>query len=140
MSDNSPTPPQPVDKKPTAVGHLIASREVHIGPLPAPSDLEKYEKVLPGAADRIIAVFESQTKHRHECEKMVVVGQLRHEHWGQIMAFAIVTVAMGICLFLIYTGHSTKGFTAMMAILGGVAGLFIYGKRAEKQNESDENK
>lgn len=35
------------------------------GPLPKPSDLEEYDRILPGAADRIITRFELQQRNQH---------------------------------------------------------------------------
>jgi uncharacterized membrane protein len=42
------------------------------GPLPPPEALERYNQVLPGAAERIISMAESQHAHRQELEKKVI--------------------------------------------------------------------
>ena len=44
----------------TVEAHL----EAHSGPLPDPSSLQKYNDVLPGAAERIIHMAEQQQGHR----------------------------------------------------------------------------
>jgi len=44
----------------------------HSGPIPDPMTLKGYNDVCPGAADRIIAMAETQAKHRQEMEKTVV--------------------------------------------------------------------
>lgn len=36
------------------------------GNLPSPEDLEKYERVLPGAAERLLTLVENEQKFRHE--------------------------------------------------------------------------
>lgn len=36
------------------------------GNLPTPEDFEKYEKVLPGAADRLLTIIENEQKNRNE--------------------------------------------------------------------------
>ncbi|MBA7572880.1 hypothetical protein ES708_14667 [subsurface metagenome] len=40
-----------------------------IGPLPCSEEMEKYEKVQPGSADRIIGMAEKEQIHRHEMGK-----------------------------------------------------------------------
>ena len=61
------------------VAEIIASRIVetrseHYGPLPPPSDLQEYDNVVPGAAERIIRMAENQSEHRRELERKVVFG------------------------------------------------------------------
>ncbi|WP_254908530.1 DUF2335 domain-containing protein [Halomonas citrativorans] len=38
------------------------------GPLPPSSEMERYESIMPGAADRILFMAEQQQKHRHDQE------------------------------------------------------------------------
>ena len=39
--------------------HIMKSQtSLYNGPLPPPESLEKYEKILPGTADRILSNFE----------------------------------------------------------------------------------
>jgi len=40
-----------------------------IGPLPCSEEMENYEKVQPGSADRIIGMAEKEQIHRHEMDK-----------------------------------------------------------------------
>ncbi|MFQ7172706.1 MAG: DUF2335 domain-containing protein [Thomasclavelia ramosa] len=42
------------------------------GPIPHPSDFEQYERVLPGAADRILTMAENQSAHRQTLEKAAI--------------------------------------------------------------------
>ena len=39
------------------------------GPIPPPNIIKGYEEVLPGSADRILAMAEKQSNHRQEMEK-----------------------------------------------------------------------
>lgn len=38
------------------------------GPIPSPDALDRYNKVIPGAAERILKMAESETAHRHQQE------------------------------------------------------------------------
>ena len=44
---------------------VAAGIQVSSGPLPAPQTLEYYDKILPGAADRIFNMAEQAQKHEH---------------------------------------------------------------------------
>lgn len=55
----------PKDKKKVVEAALTVMRsEIYSGPIPPPEAFEKYEKVLPGAADRIMKMTERQQEHR----------------------------------------------------------------------------
>ena len=46
----------------------ISRTEFNSGPLPVPSLLEEYDRIVPGGAERIFALAEEQTRHRLEME------------------------------------------------------------------------
>lgn len=46
------------------------------GPLPPPSMLAQYEEILPGAAERILVLLESETAHRHGVELQCVNAEI----------------------------------------------------------------
>lgn len=48
----------------------------HQGPLPAPEDLQRYNELLPGAAERIIKMAEAEQQHRHEQERRAIASEL----------------------------------------------------------------
>jgi uncharacterized membrane protein len=49
------------------VAHQVT--RVHEGPLPAPKDLERYDRVHPGAAAIIIQIARDEQDHRYNCDK-----------------------------------------------------------------------
>ena len=59
------------DNNDEQIGAIIkaAKTSVHSGPLPAPGMFQEYEKVLPGAADRIMAMAEKEANHRHPIDE-----------------------------------------------------------------------
>jgi uncharacterized membrane protein len=73
-------------------GQLVRAEVFYTGPLPNAAEMERYERTLPGAADRIVAMSESEEDHRH-----------RIENRGQILAAAlpIFFVILGAVVFLI---------------------------------------
>lgn len=55
------------------------------GPLPPPEALERYNQILPGAAERIIVMAESQHAHRLELEKHVITSNVGAQKLGTII-------------------------------------------------------
>ncbi|EFV01877.1 hypothetical protein HMP0721_1271 [Pseudoramibacter alactolyticus ATCC 23263] len=47
---------------------IVTTTYVRMGPLPALEELEAYDRVVPGSAERIIAMAEEQSKHRRAKE------------------------------------------------------------------------
>lgn len=45
------------------------------GPLPPPALNKEYENVLPGSADRIMLMAESEQQHRHGMDNGILVAQ-----------------------------------------------------------------
>ncbi|WP_175201656.1 DUF2335 domain-containing protein [Achromobacter insolitus] len=54
--------------------------QAYEGPIPPPALLEHYNEIVPGAAERIIAMAESETAHRRQMESMQVNADV---HWRQ---------------------------------------------------------
>lgn len=59
-------PPAPANG-PGPTGFYV--EKVTSGPLPAPETLAEYNEVLPGLAERIVAAFEEEGRHRRECDR-----------------------------------------------------------------------
>jgi uncharacterized membrane protein len=59
------------------------------GPIPPPNIISGYEKILPGAADRILAMAEKQSEHRQEMEKKMVEAESRDGLLGIICGFTL---------------------------------------------------
>src|SRR6266542_3762073 len=59
------------------------------GPLPPPSTLQRYEELVPGAADRILAMAERNQAHRHALETAAIYHEIRASDRGQIGAVLV---------------------------------------------------
>src|SRR6266516_1308637 len=60
-----------------------------------PHLLAKYNEAFEGCAERIVAMTETQARHRQDLEKKVVFSNSRHELFGQISALIIAMSASG---------------------------------------------
>jgi len=101
----------------------------HQGPLPLPQLLEQYDRVLPGCAERIVAMAEKEQGHAHAKETRGQEGDIAEAKRGQI--FGLI-----IGLFTIFSGayvavrghHFTGGFISTAGVVGLVS-VFILGRK-----------
>jgi len=106
------------------------------GPLPPPDALERYNEVLPGAAERIIAMAESQHAHRQSSEKHVIHSNISAQKLGTVLGFIVaMTVVVG-GMFLVHEGKSGEGLAAILTALASLVGVFLYSKHEQQKDLS----
>jgi uncharacterized membrane protein len=104
------------------------------GPLPPPDALERYNQIVPGAAERIIAMAEDQHTHRQGLERHVIHSNVDAQRLGTILGFIVaMTVVIG-GMYLVHEGKSVEGMAAILTALASLVGVFLYSKR-EQQKE-----
>lgn len=88
---------EPADKEPEDQrGYVVQTEALRIeqrqGPLPDAGEMERYNQILPGAADRLLMLAESEVSHRH-----------RMERWGQLagVLLPVVFVSLGAVIVLV---------------------------------------
>src|SRR5216683_2242268 len=131
------TPPNDSNSTPPLrrrLAHIRATARMYRGPIPPADELIKYEQACPGAADRIIAMAENQSKHRQGLEDKVVGGNVQSEKVGMWLAFVITVGLIGIGTYLIMNNKSVIGFIAIFAPCLFQAGNYVYIKYKEHQH------
>ena len=124
------TPPLPKRNFPSAqFSQLSVSRSA---PLPHPSELAGYESILPGAAERILALVENQSTHRQGLENSALSIEGRNSLFGLITGGFIGILGLCIADFCIYSGHDTAGMAMGGGTLVALVGPFIYGTRQRR--------
>jgi uncharacterized membrane protein len=104
------------------------------GPLPPPEALERYNQILPGAAERIIAMAESQHSHRQELEKHVITSNIAAQKLGTILGFTVaMTVVLG-GMWLVHDGKSIEGLASILTALASLVGVFLYSKHEQQKD------
>jgi len=103
------------------------------GPLPHPEILAGYDRVLPGAADRIIAMAESNQRHRQTLEATVIPAGVRSERLGQVLGFILYIATLASGTYLVSMGKSTEGVTEMLSSTGAFIALYIKGQIEKKR-------
>jgi uncharacterized membrane protein len=110
-------------------------------PLPTPEELAAYERVAPGAAERILAMAEAQTRHRRELESAVVLNNISSERRAQWLAFCLALVVSGNGTYLIAVEQSAEGLVALVGTLAGLLALFLRGAHMrDRELESKQRK
>ena len=103
------------------------------GPLPPPELLERYNQVLPGAAERIIAMAEKQQEHRQTIERNVIFGNTASQTRGNYLGFIVCMTAILGGIWLIYLGRETIGLAAVIAPITGLVAIFVVSKYQQKK-------
>jgi uncharacterized membrane protein len=104
------------------------------GPLPHPEALERYNQIVPSAAERIIKMAETQHDHRIKIEKNVVDSNIAAQRLGTILGFIVAMTAILGGIFLVYVGKEATGIASIVTALVGLVGVFVYGKNEQKKD------
>lgn len=119
--------------------------EERSGPIPSPDDLERYSQIITDGADRIMALAESQTEHRHQLEQKIVVAQIadansdRTERLvGQIFALIIGLTAIVSGAIVASKGQPWPGAIIGGSAIVGLVSVFIVGRKSEQDDKGHE--
>jgi uncharacterized membrane protein len=105
-----------------------AAFSLHSSPLPPPEMIERYERVMSGAFDRILTMAEKdlQAKIEHDGEALTILGHNVRSGWfyahcGQIFGFTSVILYFA-ALMVSICYNNTVVFGALLSA-GAIAGL-----------------
>lgn len=128
-----------IEKMTPAKRKAVFSAIQYSGPLPPAEQLQAYEEILPGAADRIIKMAEDQAFHRRTQEEKMVNSSCGDSRLGLWLGFTIGLCALvlsgTIAIFADTTLGSLLGFVSITSLVG----VFVYGSR-QKRQASEEGK
>lgn len=114
-------------------------REIEFsGPMPPPNILDGYEKILPGAADRILTMTEIQSRHRQQMEKRMIEAEARDGLLGILFGFMLGGGCIVAAIKMVLVYPQAAGVISG-AVLGstGVASIAITSiNRGKKSNDS----
>jgi uncharacterized membrane protein len=125
-----------IERQPHSELVITQAQTMYSGPLPSPEEFGRYESVLPGAADRIIAMAEKQAEHRQNLESHVVRSNSRNSTLGVLFAFVLGIITIGGGVFLAYFGRELSGAILGSAGLIGLVSVFIYGTRSSRSERA----
>lgn len=116
---------------------LQVAAEFHSGPLPHPDILAKYNECIPNGAERMMQAFEKQQEHRQALEKNVINGNVKAQTRGQWMGLFVSLSVLVLAGYIAHTGNQVAGGAVAVADIATLAGVFVYGKRAQREELGD---
>lgn len=98
--------------------------------LPEPEELSKYEKIIPGGAERILELAEQQSAHARELEDRQLETSAKLKLVKQVITFflALGTGALGAALLL--DGSELAGLLVIIIDAAALAAVSLYGKQS----------
>lgn len=112
-------------------GNSLVVHQSISGPIPSPQILAGYEQILPGAAERVVAMAEKEQEHRHRMESRMVSGTLRTVLVGQVLGGALGLVVCTGGTWAIIQGQATGGAVAVVSALASMVGAFLLGRKSQ---------
>ena len=123
----------------TVTQQIVA--EHFTGPLPPPQALAQYNEIIPGLAERIVAMAEEEAKHRRSIEHKVVDNTFQEGKRGQHYGLAIGIVAILAGAVVAIAGHPTAGSIIGGGGVVGLVSVFVVGRFFQyKQQEEPKEK
>ena len=107
------------------------------GPLPPPHIVERYERVLPGAAERIFKMAEDQSRHRRDLETLVIHSDIRNSKLGLVFGLIIGLAALIAAVIMVYFGNVTGGSLLGVGTITALVGVFVYGSQGRKKERKE---
>jgi uncharacterized membrane protein len=136
------------DSAPEVASSVLAA---WYGPLPPPSLLAEFDKVIPGGAERIFALAERQAGHRQkleEKEQILREDQARQEFelsrdalakefriatLGAVSAFILSMTTVFLSFWAIFHGYPLEGSLLGGGTIAALVGAFLYGSHIKKR-------
>jgi uncharacterized membrane protein len=107
-SSENPVPKESVQ------ADIQVTAELHAGLLPSPDTVERYERIQPGALDRLLTMAENdqQYKFEHNGRLLTIHEHDRRSdrffaHCGQVFGFAVMVMFFAVLGVTAWTGSVT---------------------------------
>ncbi len=95
--------------------------------------LEHYERVLPGAAERILRFAELQAGHRRRLETSVIESGVRRAGRGQVLAFGLAFGTILGGFVLIGAGQPGEGLASVTLATASLVTVFVVSRRRDER-------
>lgn len=119
--------------------HVVQS---YSGPLPPPDVLREYEETMSGMSDRIVTRWETEQKHRHEMDQLILNREFNLKLIGNILGIIALTLMLLVVSYLAFLGHPAEAVGLGVGTIVSVVAIFVLARRydieAEKARASEE--
>lgn len=140
----------PVDSQELRPGNLrrleaVLQQTRYVSQLPPPDDLERYERLLPGSAERLLGAGEREQHHRHEIENRAAAldedampkfyaGQRR----GQVISAVVALGYEAIMAVAVLEGYPIEGIVGAAIGIGAMIWAMRRDPDASESSDDDE--
>lgn len=124
----------PVEKR---MAKMVAQHASYEGPIPPPEIFRQYGEIIPNAPERILKVFEEDSKHVRDIEMGALNAQKadnKRIHW---MAWSLVMTGFILSAVFAYMNKDLLAGAILTTTIGAIAYSFLNG---EKDKTSEANK
>lgn len=120
--DKSIGPIVPQGQRQEVISRIVSvlKSERFSGPLPHPSHMREYEEILPGSAERILSMAETEQNHNAGMEKTIVDAQIGDMKRGKWMGLGALLLLIGLAF---YAGMNENNILAGILLGTGVLGV-----------------
>ena len=107
----------------------VVAAQAWQGPLPPPVEVERFQKLLPDAAERLFKMAEEEHRHRIEMERLEVVSHVRRLSRGQFLALGLALSFLAGAVICAFFGATAIGVTIAGATIVGLVNSMLNPKR-----------
>jgi uncharacterized membrane protein len=130
----------PADKRSRLVAEVASLTVQFSGPLPPPHMLQKYNEILPGAADRILTMAEKEQQFEIDMNKTLVHCEQKYRMTGLVCGLLVSLASFGTAIAFAAAGDTTTGAVFGGVTLFGIVTAFIGGQYfLASQKDASEN-
>lgn len=113
---------------------VIAVSSAFAGPIPPAKELEKYEKIMAGSANRFMVWVEDQADHRRSLERKDTKAIITQEGRAQIFAFVLGLCAIGSAVVVSLYGYPWAAGAIVVPTFGAVGAIGILQSRRRQRD------
>lgn len=99
----------------------VATATAFVGPIPPPELLAKYERTLPGLADRLVLIAENESEHRRALQRRAA----RLSELGLAAGFTIAMTALCGGIYLVHEGSQVEGMSSIILAIASLVLVFL---------------
>ena len=122
-----------VNPQPSAVAHV--THHQFSGPLPPPEVIDQYNQIIPGAAERILAMAEQDAIHQREIENAAMTLTAEEMKRGQLYGFIIGVFAFTTCIVALLLGSEKTAIVLGSTTVVGLVSVFVTGRFSSKEGK-----
>ena len=127
----------PDEDKQEAVDRVVCQfSKMHSGPIPSPEEMELYNKIEPGLANRIMIMAEENGRHIRICEKKEVDENSKYNARGQIYGFIVTLFALGLCGLSLWFDKDFLSFMFGAAGITPIISRFINPRKIDDEKNN----